>query len=254
MSRNFKVGLGILAVGWAGIALVLSAGKPEKAAQSHTGTEQSSQLYTDMDPTSGGGIQGEIIAPDQTIVAIFATPQEAWEKVYRGEVGGDKGRFFRFTGLPLGKYDVLVVFANRFYEGLTLNRDGAEKPPLTTKDQAQIAETINQSTPFFDTKKIHRAEGYTGHAGQARCVLQDLRTRPTTLQSGAVRADIQIRSLKLALLEDVNIGWSLENTREFLRQEVAGTEFRGLLPHQYSPRLNSIRVIDSVKDLGKISL
>jgi hypothetical protein len=255
MLWNLKVGLGVLMLGLAGIALLFAAGKPEKApTKSHTGTEQSSQLYTDPDSASGGGVQGEILAPDQKIVAIFATPQEAWEKVYRGEVVGEQGRSFRFSGLPIGKYDLVVVFANRFYEGLALNRDGAEKPGLTTKDQAKIAETINKSTPFFDTKKIHRVEGYTGRAGQARCVLQDLRTRPTTLQSGDVRADIQIRSLKLALLEDVNIGWSLENTREFLRQEVAGDEFRGLLPHQYSPRLNNIRVIDSVKDLGKISL
>jgi hypothetical protein len=250
-----KILLALTVAGGLGLAGLWAAGKPEKAVpKGHTGTEQSSKLYTDSDPASGGGLQGEIIAPDQTIRAIFATPQEAWENVYRGEVLGEQGRSFRFTGLPIGKYDLVVVFENRFYEGLTLNRNGAEKPPLTTKDQTQIAETINKSTPFFDTKKIHRVEGYTGRAGQARCVLQDLRTRPTTLQSGDVRGDIQIRSLKLALLEDVNIGWSLENTREFLRQEVAGSEFRGLLPHQYSPRLSNIRVIDSVKDLGKISL
>jgi len=254
MWRNFKMGLWLGVAAVAGGALLVAADKPEKAKKASTGTVQSSKLYTDPDPAAGGGVEGEIIAPNQAIVAIFATPQEAWEKVYRGEVVGDDGRSFRFSGLPIGKYDLMVVYGNRFFEGWTLNRDGADKPPLTAKDQAQIAETINKSTPFFNTKKIHRVEGYTGRAGQARCVLQDLRTRPTTLQSGDIRSDIQIRSLKLALLEDVNIGWSLENTREFLRQEVGGTEFRGLFPHQYSPRLNSIRVIDSVKDLGKISL
>jgi len=239
------IGLGSAAVG--------AAGKTPKAGPQPTGTQQSSKLYTDPDPGSNGGIQGEIIAPDQSIVAIFATPQEAWEKVYKGEVLGE-GRAFRFTGLPVGKYDLMVVFGNRFYEGLSLNKAGADKPPLTSKDQTQIETTINKSVPFFDTKKIHRIEGYTGRAGQARMILQELRTRPTTLQSGDIRGDIQIRSLKLALLEDVNIGWSLEDTREFLRQEVSSTDFRGLLPHQFSPRLSNIRVIDSIKDLGKISL
>jgi hypothetical protein len=44
------------------------------------------------------------------------------------------------------------------------------------------------------------------------------------------------------------------NTREFSRQEVAATDARGLLPHAFSPKLGGIRVIDTVRELGSLSL
>ena len=69
-----------------------------------------------------------------------------------------------------------------------------------------------------------------------------------------VRADIQVRSIKLALSEDVDIGWSVVNTREIVRQEVAATDTRGILPHHLSTNLGDIRVIDTIKELGELSL
>ncbi len=216
-----------------------------------TGTDQSTRLYTASDPAAGGGIEGTIAAPDKAITGVFALPQGDYKRVYRGNTDSD-GRTFRFAGLPPGKYDLVVLYADAFYEGLALTR---ETNSLTAGDQKSIETAIMKSTPFFDTKKIHRCEGTTGHAGQARCVLQEVRTRPVTLQSAEVRADIQIRSLKLALPEDVGSqGWSLVNTREIVRQEVTASETKGLLPHQYREKLGGIRVIDSVKALGTISL
>ena len=86
-------------------------------------------------------------------------------------------------------------------------------------------------------------------------MLQEMRLRPVTLQDATVHAEIQIRSLKLALLEDVGaVGWHLVTTREIIRQEVAGNERKGVLPHKYSAALGGIRVVDSVKDLGEIRL
>ena len=70
-----------------------------------------------------------------------------------------------------------------------------------------------------------------------------------------MRADLQVRSFKLALLEDVGpAGWQVTRTREILRQEVAAGEPRGLLPCKFNPALSGIRVIDTVKDLGEIVL
>ena len=216
-----------------------------------TGTEQSTKLYTPPDPASGGGIEGRIAAPDKAIAGIFAMPQDDYKRVYRGDTDGD-GRAFHFAGLPPGKYDLVVLYTDGFYEGLTLSR---EADSLTAGDQKAIEAAIAKSTPFFDTKKIHRCEGVTGHAGYARCVLQEVRTRPVTLQSAEVRTDIQVRSLKLALPEDVgSMGWSLVNTREIVRQEVTSSEMKGLLPHHFRAKLGGIRVIDSVKALGTLSL
>jgi hypothetical protein len=75
------------------------------------------------------------------------------------------------------------------------------------------------------------------------------------LQSGEERSDIQVRSIKLALVEDVGtIGWSLVNTREIVRQEVRASDVKGLLAHRYNPKLGGVRVIDTVKDLGTLAL
>lgn len=234
-----------------GLALVRAA---DPKAGGHTGTVQSSKLYTDPDPSAGGGLHGEIVTPAKPILDVFAQGGEvnAWPKVYRGQVQGDKRREFKFDGLPVGKYDVWILFDDCFYEGATLDHTGANS--LTTLDRKKIDETIMKATPFFDTKRIDRLEGFTGHAGKCRCILQELRTRATTLQDGSVNGGIQIRSLKLALLEDVGPGWSLENTREIKRQEVAGEEFRGLLPHFYNAKLGNIRVLETTKELGKLSL
>lgn len=244
MQRNATKAIGgLLAAG------VLLAGALAIAG-SYTGTKQSSLLYTDPVPGATGGIHGTLLAPAKRISEVFVMDADNYKFVYVGEVLAG-GKEFRISGLPAGRYEVILLFPDAFYEGFTLHRG---TNTLTTADRQAIEKTIQSSVPFFDTKKIHRLEGSTGRAGKARCVLQDLRTRPTTLQDGAVRGDIQIRSLKLALLEDVNIGWSLENTREIKRQEVGGTDFRGILPHHYSPKLGNIRVTDTVKDLGELSL
>ena len=143
-----------------------------------TGTEQSTKLYTPPDPASGGGIEGRIAAPDKAIAGIFAMPQDDYKRVYRGDTDGD-GRAFHFAGLPPGKYDLVVLYPDGFYEGLTLSR---EADSLTAGDQKAIEAAIAKSTPFFDTKKIHRCEGVTGHAEHG--------VREVVLEAAAVDRDL----------------------------------------------------------------
>src|SRR5262249_22046291 len=137
-------------------------------------------------------------------------------------------------------------------EGFTLARD---EDSLTTKDRDAIKQTIGRAVPFFDTKEIHRCAGVTGAAGRARCVLQELRTRKILAQSGEELKGYQIRSIKLAWLEDGGgAGGQLINTRELVRQEVAPGMRGGVLPHHYNPQLGDIRVTDEMKDLGSLNL
>ncbi len=213
-----------------------------------SGTVQSTRLYTPPDPAARGGIRG---TTDTAVEAVFAIPIHDPSKVYRAELSGG-GREFSFRGLPVGKYDLLVLCADRFYEGFTLTR---ESDTLTDRDRAAIKETIGRAVPFFDTKQIHRVAGTTGSAGNARCVLQELRTGLILAQSAEELKNTQIRSLKLAWLEDVGAtGWQLINTRELVRQEVTGAMPKGILPHQHDPRLGNIRVTDDIKDLGPLLL
>ena len=82
-----------------------------------------------------------------------------------------------------------------------------------------------------------------------------MRTREVTLQDGTVHPEIQIRSLRLALLEDVGpAGWHLVRTREIVRTEVVRADRKGVLPGRYSAKLGGIRVVETVKDLGRLTL
>ncbi len=212
-----------------------------------TASEQSTRLYTPSDAAAGGGIRLRLMTAAKPM-GVFALNQADANRCYLGRSEADG---WLFKGLPVGKYDLVVVLADRFYEGVQLARDADS---LTPADQAFITRIIDASVPFFDTKRIHRMAGITGHAGKASIVFQEVRTRPVMLQSGEERKDIQIRSLKLGFLEEVNIGWQLVNTREIMRIEVGGTMPKGVIAHAYVKTLGNIRVTDSIKELGEIRL
>jgi hypothetical protein len=216
-----------------------------------TGTKQSSQLYTAPDPSAAGGLRGVVKAPKQPLTAVFALDADNSAKLYQGTILPD-GHTFEFKGLPVAKYDLFVLFPNEFFEGITLTRD---EDTLEKKDRDFIEGTVMRSSPFFNEKKIHRIAGTTGREGKAGIVLQELRSRPVTLQDASVRSDIQIRSLKKGFFEDVGaVGWHLTLSREIVRQEVGGAMPKGLILGNHVPSLGRLRVIDAVKDLGELDL
>lgn len=218
-------------------------------AGKYTGTRVSTRLYTPLDSSASGGIQATV--KGKPVLQSFAISASNRKHVYQGEVSED-GKSFVFAGLPVDKYDLLLLCKNKFYEGITLFK---QSDSLTKKDYKLIEFIINKSHPFFELKKIDRCLGATGEKGKACCILQELRARPIKLQSAEVRSDIQIRSIKIAELEDVGkAGWQLIYTREIVRTEVGPPDVKGILPHAYEPSLTGIRVIDSIKDLGEIHI
>lgn len=233
------------------LAFTLLLPIPSLLAGKVTDTEQSTRLYTKRDPAARGGIHATLVAFANPVKQVFVIDNGNPKLVYQGTVSED-GKEIQFSGLPTAIYELVLVAPDRFYEGCRLSR---ESDALTDRDRQFITFTINKSVPFFDTKKIHRYEGTTGSNGKARCVLQEMRTHPVMLQSGVERTDIQVRSLKLAILEDVGeAGWQLVMTREILRTEVGPQDMHGLLPHCYLPALGGIRVVDTEKDLGELNL
>lgn len=230
------------------------------------------QLYTQSDPAASGGIRATLAAFPDPVRHAFAINNGNPKLVYKGTVSED-GKEIQFAGLPAASYDLVLVAYDRFYEGCRLARD---PDALNDRDRQSIAGAINKSVPFFNAKKIHRCEGTSGRDGKARCVLQEMRmidpiapgaaaggsnniTRgyygPMDTSAGTPASDIQIRSIKLALTEDVGeIGWQLVMTREILRTVVGPKDTRGLLPHCYLPILGGIRVVDAEKDLGELNL
>lgn len=225
-------------------ASVIRPGEPGP----YTGRVLGGRLYTQPDPRARGGIQGRIIEPDHAVMGVFALPQHDWRQVYFAPAGPE--RRFRFEGLPVARYDLLIVFDHAIYEGLQLHRG---EHTLTPDDLRDIRERIAMSSGFFDLKDMLRCEGQTGRGGQARALIQEVRTRALDSRR-AVHAEIQIRSIKLALLEQVGLGWSLAETREIARQEVGPDDHRNTLPAHYIPLLSGIRVLDGMRDIGDLNL
>jgi len=231
-------------IGWVAVAAGLAGEK--------SGTTQSTHLYTEPDATVAGGIRAVIVAtPIKPVRHVFATGADDPSRCYKGAVDND-GLTVTFRGLPPAKYDLVVVFDDAIAEGFTLSRtDGT----LTDADRRSIEDAIMKSVPFFDTKQIHRCRGVTGSDGKAACVLQELRTKTILTQAATELTGYQIRSLKLAMLEEVGGGrWQLGRTREILRTEVAPYDVRGLLSCRYHQELSDVRVTDAVKDLGELRL
>lgn len=242
-------------------------------------THVSINLYSKPDPEATGGIKGVITENPSEVLGVLAMPQkfpnisslddveggnsaknarnvnkDMTNQVYLASLGSDNA--FSFYGLPPGKYDLLVLCENCFYEGLLLNR---EEQSLTDPDVTAIKAKLKESNPFFNVKNQHRIEGQTGSYGKARVLEQEVRTLPVTLQSAEVLKHIQIRAIKLCLMESVGssklgVHWELKKTREITRQEVGPPDTKGVIPGFFSKALQGIRVSSSVKDLGAVRL
>ncbi len=194
-------------------------------------------LYTPPDAVAAGGIQGRIVDPQLPLLQVLATPRSHPERVYAAEIGGAQRDSFRFTGLPMDRYDLVVIYDDRFFEGLRLNRGDNTLQPA---DVAQIEDIINRSEPFFSVKIIHRLEGQTGRGGTARAVCTFGRERLR-------------RTYKLVRLRQVGPGWQVERTREWLAIDLSQ---RGRIEskHNFVEGLSGIRVTDHVRDLGTLRL
>lgn len=211
------------------------------------------RLYTPPDPASPGGLQGRIAKPELPIEQVLALPSASPEEVYLGQVTGPKHDHFAFTGLPVGKYDLLVVFPGAFYEGLQLQRDAST---LTPDDLKKIDASIQKSEPFFTKKFIHRVEGETNRGSGARAICTYYRDKGSELlmehfEGKSSRPDFR-RTFKLVLLKDVGPGWQITRARDLYPVWVNGQT--PLPQHHYSTALSQFRVADGVKDLGELNL
>ena len=228
-----------------------AAPTPAPTPPKYGGEYKGTFLYTNPDPNAQGGIHFLVKEP---VLGAYAIPEKEQTLVYKGVLNKD-GTDVSFTQLPIAKYDLVLLFKSHIFEGVVLNRD---ENNLTDQDLQFISGIIMRSIPFFDLKKIHRIKGTTGTAGKAACVLQEVRTGKTGWilnQNGDIMKDHQIRSIKLAFIEDVGkVGWQLATTRELIRTDVFPGEPKDLLGIDYLESLGGIRVTDSVKDLGTLSL
>lgn len=212
------------------------------------------RLYTQPDAASPGGLKGRVAKPELPIEQILALPTgPAIEEVYQGEISGPKRDTFTFKGLPVGKYDLVVIYPDAFYEGLQLSRDAST---LTPEDLKKIDASIQKSEPFFTKRIIHRLEGTTGRGNTARCVATYFREKGSELllqqfEGKSKRPDFR-RTFKLVLLKDVGPGWQIARARDLYPVWVNP---KSALPsHHFCTALSQFRVADQLKDLGELDL
>jgi hypothetical protein len=208
-----------------------------------------SRLYTEPDPASQGGIQGHIASPSLPIEMILALPQDEISFVYEGTITGDDKRGFRFQNLPMRKYDLVVIHEDSFVEGLQLYKG---ESTLTQQDKAKIDQSIQKSEPFFNDKTIHRVEGETGRGNMARALITYFSGKKTFSGLGNPEGKDYRRTFKLVLLKDVGPGWQIVTARDLYPLSVGAND--GNPAHAYSVTLSSLRVTDSIKDLGELNL
>jgi hypothetical protein len=272
--------VGMILAGGAAASAVFAGIKINPGNMSpYSKTHVSVNLYSKPDLSASGGIKGVITENPSEVLGVLAMPQkfpnvtsledveggssaknarninkDMTNQVYLASLSSDNA--FSFDGLPPGKYDLFVLCENCFYEGLLLNR---AEHSLTDKDTATIKAKIAESNPFFNVKNQHRIEGQTGSYGKARILEQEVRTLPVTLQNADVLTHIQIRAIKLCLMESVGSSklgahWEMKKTREITRQEVGPPDTKGAIPGFFCKALQGIRVSTAVKDVGAIKL
>jgi hypothetical protein len=201
-------------------------------------------LYTKPDPSAQGGIQGRVAAPSLPIESVLAIPADEPRFVYEARITDEGRRSFHFKGLPMRKYDLLVIYRDRFYEGLRLHRD---PDTLTAEDRKKIRNTVDASEPYFKKKFIHRLEGTTGRGNKARAICTFLRDA-----SSAEGHTEHRRTFKLLMFKDVGPGWQVVRARDLF--PVSFKPGKPLPRHDYSEALSGIRVTHGIKDLGDIRL
>jgi len=201
-------------------------------------------LYTKPDPSAQGGIQGRIASPSLPLEGVLAIPADEPRFVYEADLIGDNKRSFYFKGLPMRKYDLIVIYKDRFYEGLRLHRDSNT---LSVEDRKKIKTTVDACEPYFKKKFIHRVEGTGGRGNVARALCTFLRDA-----SSAEGHHEHRRTFKLLLFKDVGPGWQIVRARDLF--PVSFEAGKPLPRHNYAEQLGGVRVTRGIKDLGEIKL
>lgn len=254
-SKSVKTGFVVLLVLGSTISYVIS--KPMSATFKDTKElGERYRLYTPADASCNGGIKGKVVSPKLPLEQVLAIPPDDPTKVYMGTIGGENNSEFSFHGLPMGKYDLMIIYANSFYEGLELSR---EPNTLTKLDMEKINQTLQKSEKFWRVKTLNRIEGTTGRGNFCRGVVTMLKDAEEFAEPAfGLTVDAEgrknkfRRTFKIFILKDVGPGWQVAKSRDLY--PVWANPANAYPKHNFTEKLSKIRVTDYVKDLGDMNL
>ena len=201
------------------------------------------RIYTAPDNAAPGGIQGSVTVELTHAIAIDHDRLH----VYLAELS-DGGRAFHFAHLPVGKYDlVLVTKDGAIYEGLALGDATASLSPASLKN---LETRIAVADSFFNRHMVHR----TGIEGDRILAFVERIRDKTILKQSGEKLDSNLRRLEIIELQQAADDWQMVTTRHIYREDEPIEDNPPFLKHFFFSALGNIRVVDSVKDLGALSL
>lgn len=202
------------------------------------------RIYTKPAEEDSGVITGKVAGG--VLTHALAVERDR-KRVYQAALdGGSAG--FRFTKLPVGRYDlVLVTTDNRVIEGLGLGTPASE---LAEPRASHLAAAVARADTFFNRHTIHRA----GLAdGIALVFVERIRDRQILRGSGE-EIDACLRRLEIIELHEASDDWQTTGTRHLFREETPRRKDLPFLRHSHLPTLSGLRLANSTRDLGTIDL
>ncbi len=208
-------------------------------------TAQNTQsFYTQTKPDAGGGITGKVNTPLTHAIALERDRISA----YKATLSEENTRFV-FANLPTGKYDMLLFTKENFvFEGIQLGEPAELGAGVVRKN---LEERIVKADAFFNKYKLHRM-GLIEQGAKLLALVERVRDKET-LTGGGEKLKGPVRRFELAQFDKAADTWSFMLNRHLYREEqTAGVP--DFLDSKFVPSLGNIRVIESLKDLGVITL
>jgi len=205
--------------------------------------ELSNHFQDKPDPGSGGGISVKVSPIEGLEDALVIEATEY--KVYAANVDRQAGTV-SLRGLPPGRYDVILKYVAKIYEGVTLEESG-NFVKLSKADLDSLEGVIWVSEDYFNKKQIGRLGG---NGKIMKLVVEEIRDKRTFMPDGTEMKDTMIRRLDLWEMRKTGQVWQTKNCRNLFREERPTPYGKGAYcQFYYVEALGGARVGDSVVTL-----
>lgn len=200
------------------------------------------EKFHDTPPGGPGGIRISVqpIADLEEAVVVEATEYKA----YVANIDRAAGTV-ALTGLPPGRYDLLLKFKDKVCEGLSLEPPGGTQP-IPKASRERIEEVTWMSEDYFNEKHIVRS---AGNPETVKLLVEQIRDKRTFDPGGAELKGIMIRRLDLCELRRTREIWQVKINRHLFREERKMGGPGTKLDFYHVPALGGARVGDEVVTL-----
>ncbi len=200
------------------------------------------EKFHDTPPGGPGGIRIAVqpIADLEEAVVVEATDYKA----YVANIDRASGTV-SLTGLPPGRYDLLLKFKDKVCEGLSLEPpDGLQ--PLSKEARQGVEDVTWMSEDYFNEKHLVRS---AANKGTVKLLVEQIRDKKTFDPGGTELKGLMIRRFDLCELRRTREIWQVKMNRHLFREERKMGGPGTKLDFYHVPALGGTRVGDEVVTL-----